>query len=107
MSRITDKATLSTKKRLKKFLKHDMLMPLPSNTWVVPVPDTLRSGYGISIDFQAFENEFIHNQSIGDLPIDFFRQFKPAILQERIKAEVKFKMEPSYRTIPLETGVKK
>ena len=103
-ARLTQKATPSTRKLLRQFLHGDNLQPIPPRTWVVPVLENLRSSYGISIDFNRFEKEFIENQSIGDLPIDFFRQFKPAIIQDSIKAEVKARMEPHYRTISVDTG---
>ena len=81
-------------------------MPIPRREWVVPILDTLRSGYGISLEFEAFEKEFLINQSMGDLPLDYFRRFKPIIIQERLKSEIKSRMEPSYRTISLEMGDK-
>jgi hypothetical protein len=105
-ARLTDKASIQTRKRLRRFLtdRRNVLVPIPRREWVVPILDTLRSGYGISLEFEAFEKEFLLNQSMGDLPLDYFRRFKPIIIQERLKSEIKSRMEPSYRTISLETG---
>ena len=105
-ARLTDKASPQTRKRIRRFLTDsgNALVPIPSREWVVPILDTLRSGYGISVEFEEFQKKFLHNQSMGDLPVDYFRRFKPVIIQERIKSEVKSRMEPTYRTIHLEMG---
>lgn len=105
-ARLTDKASMQTRKRLKRFLSNrgNALVPIPSQEWVVPTLDTLRSGYGISVEFEEFQKEFLLNQSMGDLPLDYFRRFKPTIIQERIKSEVKSRMEPEYRNFTLEAG---
>jgi len=103
---LTGKATLQTRKRLRQFLRDrsNILVPIPSREWVVPILDTLRSGYGISIDFDEFQKEFLLNQSMGDLTVDYFRRFRPAIIQDRVRSEVKARMEPEYRHFTIEAG---
>ncbi|MDS0256448.1 hypothetical protein ApAK_01950 [Thermoplasmatales archaeon AK] len=102
--RLTDRASPRTRRLLRNFMKGDILVTIPGSEWVTPSQDSLRSQYGLSIDFPLFEREFMANPSMGDLPLEFFRQFKPLIVENRIKAEVKARMEPSYRSIPVEVG---
>jgi hypothetical protein len=105
-AKLTDRATPQTRKRLRQFLvdRGNNLKAIPPKEWVSPDLETLRSTYGISLNMEDFQDEFLRNQSIGDLPVDFFARFRPAIIQERIKAEVKARMEPEYRNFTLETG---
>lgn len=102
---LTGKASSATRRRLKNCLKGDIIMPIPAMSWVVPDLDRLRSQYGISINFEDFQEAFLENQSMGDLPLEYFARFKPAIIQDRIKSEVKGRMEPEYRKFTVETGV--
>ncbi|PYB68283.1 hypothetical protein DMB44_04360 [Thermoplasma sp. Kam2015] len=105
-ARLTDKASAQTRKRLRQFLRDrgNNLSAIPAREWVSPDLETLRSTYGLSLDIEEFQDEFLRNQSIGDLPLDFFARFRPVIIQDRIKSEVKARMEPEYRNFALEAG---
>lgn len=105
-ARLTDRASAQTRKRLRQFLRDrgNNLTAIPAREWVSPDLETLRSTYGISLDIEEFQDEFLRNQSIGDLTVDFFARFRPAIIQTGIKSEVKARMEPEYRNFTLEAG---
>lgn len=104
--KLTERSTPNARRRLRQFIHGDVLEPIPARTWVVPGLEALRSTYGISIDFNQFQEDFLANLISGDLPIEYFQKFKPAIIKESIKTEIKMRMEPHYRTISLDAGGK-
>jgi hypothetical protein len=103
-AKLTERASSATRRLLRQFLQGDSLEPIPARTWIVPSLDNLRSSYGISIDFDQFQEDFLGGRITGDLPIEYFQRYKPAIINDSIKAEIKQRMEPQYRTILLDTG---
>jgi hypothetical protein len=103
-ARLTDKASQTARRMLKHFLHGDVLEPIPARTWIVPSLENLRSSYGISIDFEKFQDDFLAGRTSGDLPLEYFQRYKPAIINDSIKAEIKHRMEPQYRTVLLDTG---
>ena len=76
--------------------KNGNISPTRETAWVTPCRDDVLSKYSISLDFDKFSNEIISNNQIGDEPVEFYLHFNPRIVSDRVKAEVKKKMEPEY-----------
>ena len=76
--------------------KNGNISPTRETAWVTPCRDDVLSKYSISLDFNKFSNEIISNNQIGDEPVEFYLHFNPRIVSDRVKAEVKKKMEPEY-----------
>ena len=105
--KLTDKATSATKKLLSNFLSRDgHLVPVEGITYLSPSESDLYDRYSLRIDYKNFEKEYLNNQRIEDLPLEYFKQFSPMIRsnsQERedsIKRETKQKMMPFYQNPP-------
>ena len=76
--------------------KNGNISPTRETAWVTPCRDDVLSKYSISLDFDKFSNEIISNNQIGDEPVEFYLHFNPRIVSDRVKAEVKKKMESEY-----------
>ena len=76
--------------------KEGNLTPTRESAWLTPSQEDVLSKYSISLDFDKFSDEIISNSPIGDEPVEFYLQFNPRIVSDRVKAEVKKKMEPEY-----------
>lgn len=76
--------------------KEGNLSPTRESTWVIPGQEDVLSKHSISLDFDKFSDEIISNSQIGDEPVEFYLHFNPRIVSDRVKAEVKKKMEPEY-----------
>ena len=67
-----------------------------------PFPD----GAVLRLDYKMFEKEYLSNPKIDDLPLEYFKQFSPAIrgttqeMEGSIKRETKQKMMPFYQNPP-------
>jgi hypothetical protein len=76
--------------------KEGNLSPTSESAWLTPSQEDVLSKYSISLDFDKFSDEIISNSQIGDEPVEFYLHFNPRIVSDRVKAEVKKKMEPEY-----------
>ena len=76
--------------------KEGNLSPTRESAWLTPSQEDVLSKYSISLDFDKFSDEIISNSQIGDEPVEFYLHFNPRIVSDRVKAEVKKKMEPEY-----------
>ena len=76
--------------------KEGNLSPTSESAWLTPIQEDVLSKYSISLDFDKFSDEIISNSQIGDEPVEFYLHFNPRIVSDRVKAEVKKKMEPEY-----------
>jgi len=63
---------------------------------VTPGKEDLLSKYSISVDFEKLSSAIMSGIPIGDEPVEFYTQFSPRIASERVKIEIKKKMEPEY-----------
>ena len=95
--RISRNASRKAVRYLSIFLdKEGNLTPTRESAWLTPSQEDVLSKYSISLDFDKLSNEIISNSQIGDEPVEFYLQFNPRIVSDRVKAEVKKKMEPEY-----------
>lgn len=79
------------------------LIPTEGLAWVIPGKEDLLAKYSISLDFEELSNEIIvHPTGIGDEPVEFYIQFSPRIVSDRVKSEIKKKMELYYATASVE-----
>ena len=95
--RISRNASRKAERYLSIFLdKEGNISPTRESAWVIPGQEDVLSKYSISLDFDKFSDEIISNSQIGDEPVEFYLHFNPRIVSDRVKAEVKKKMEPEY-----------
>jgi len=100
--KISSSASAKGKKYLSNLVDKDgNLVPTESRTWVSPSKDDLLSKYSISLDFNKLSSEVMAHQ-IGDEPVEYYMQFDPRIVSDRVKAEIKKKMEPHYISASVE-----
>ena len=101
--RISRNASRKAERYLSIFLdKEGNISPTRESAWVIPGQEDVLSKYSISLDFDKFSDEIISNSPIGDEPVEFYLQFNPRIVSDRVKAEVKKKMEPEYKSARVE-----
>jgi len=82
---------------LANFLDKDgNINPIEEKVWVTPGKEDLLSKYSISVDFEKLSSAIMSGIPIGDEPVEFYTQFNPRIASERVKIEIKKKMEPEY-----------
>lgn len=83
------------------------------DNYVLPFPSKLiseekeyRDRYFLAFEdnkFEKFVSEIIHdNIPKGELPIDYFLQFKPYVISERLKNDLRKRMEAEYLTMDIE-----
>ncbi len=95
--RMSRTASRKAERYLSIFLdKEGNISPTRESAWVIPGQEDVLSKYSISLDFDKFSDEIISNGQIGDEPVEFYLHFNPRIVSDRVKAEVKKKMEPEY-----------
>ena len=95
--RMSRTASRKAERYLSIFLdKEGNISPTRESAWVIPGQEDVLSKYSISLDFDKFSDEIISNSQIGDEPVEFYLHFNPRIVSDRVKAEVKKKMEPEY-----------
>jgi hypothetical protein len=103
--RLTSNASRKAIRYLSHFLdKYGNISPTEEKVWVTPGQDDLLSKYSISVDFEKLSSEIISNRQIGDEPVEFYLQFNPRIVSERVKTEIKKKMEPEYMPARVEVS---
>ena len=52
--------------------------------------------YNIRFDYGAFESDWRAGKIPGELPVSFFKSYKPKIFDQDLKREIKKIMEPEY-----------
>ena len=61
--------------------------------------------YKISFDYELFEKDFFAGKISEDLPVQFFKAYKPKIFDPDIKREIKRLMIPSYSNLEAEEQI--
>ena len=103
--RLTSSVSRKSIRYLSHFLdKNGNISPTEEKVWVAPGQDDLLSKYSISVSFEKLSYEIISNRQIGDEPVEFYLQFNPRIASERVKTEIKKKMEPEYMPARVEVS---
>lgn len=100
---ISDSATTLTIKKLNKFgcLRGRKVIPAKNETFLIPTKEEFQTnrGYQILFDYELFEKDFFAGKIDSNLPVQFFKAYKPKISDLELKREIKKLMMPSYSNL--------
>ena len=103
---ISNSATIFTRQKLNQLgcLDGMKVIPAKNEAHMSPMKEEF-GGYGrykISFDYELFEKDFFAGRMDGDVPVQFFKAYKPKIFDYDIKREIKKLMMPSYSNLEVE-----
>ena len=100
---ISNSATTFTIKKLNKFgcLNGRKVIPAKNETFLIPTKDEFQTncGYQISFDYELFKKDFFAGKIDSNLPVQFFKAYKPKISDPDLKREIKKLMMPFYANL--------
>ena len=106
---ISNSATIFTRQKLNQLgcLEGMKVIPAKNKAHISPMKEEfgVYGRYKISFDYDQFEKDFFTGKISEDLPVQFFKAYKPKIFDPDIKREIKKLMIPSYSNLEAEEQI--